>query len=748
MNLPNFNSYKLNDKVERLVNSVAKQIPNPNHDLIRIMVTFYLNLVASSLNTKVVALEEARGTLPVNMYSIVIANSGTGKTYTSNILEEQVLNHFIDKLTTELIPTYKDLWVEREVKKESDKLIKQSIEPSEEIIAGDKKKEINSYGYYPITFDTGTPEALRQVRNLVAHIGVGSVNFINDELGRNLSTNSDIYKTYLNLYDKGLLKSKIIKNTDTNIRYADSPNPASTNMLVFGTGNDIFDASNTEKQFFNLLESGFIRRTWFYYSKERQIDPTINSSLDEYIKLTSAKGSEVYLNNWSLHLGSLATVDNVGLTITWSDEAFKLCKAYELYCKRLAEEKYQSDDEDSLRNELINRTIKVIKLSAMYSLVLRNSSIIEPEDVESAIAFSEYYSKYIEDIYNRPKDYQLVAEYLVKQSPRQVGRTELMEKVKAYNNCGSEAKRKDLMTLALSYAYEQGIPVEYSENAFNVGYWKAHPNEPTNLDKIPLSINTTADKDNKNTLHKPYNNYELPFFGDNGIEGKLLNKPNTMYCNHSLVGDTKKDENVDIHKGTNFIVLDVDGTDTIELAKAIFSNYQYLIHTTKSHGTKDKDSFRILLPLSSKIKLSKEAYKEFMNNIYDYFPIKFDRATKDRARGWFTNSSSNFTLHKNSTGSLLNPLPFIPNSKMNEEFKKRNNDIKSKDNLIKYFVNQVDSNELGRNNALYRFACVLNDSGLDSFEIKNSVVQLNSLFHEPLDGSEVNSLLINFKYAN
>lgn len=116
----------------------------------------------------------------------------------------------------------------------------------------------------------------------------------------------------------------------------------------------------------------------------------------------------------------------------------------------------------------------------------------------------------------------------------------------------------------------------------------------------------------------------------------------------------------------DLMVLDIDNdqaeTCTIEQAKELFKDYEYLIVTTKSHQTlKNKkmvDRFRVILPLSKTI-VDKEIYKNTWYFLSNAFPF-IDQQCKDFARFYY--KSKDFVC--TNPGKRLDPIEeeILPNA--------------------------------------------------------------------------------------
>ena len=96
--------------------------------------------------------------------------------------------------------------------------------------------------------------------------GAGSMNLELDEVGSNMSANVDVLNTFLELYDIGLIKQKLIKNTAENIRSEELPGNTPTNLMMFGTPTKLLDGGRVEEEFKQFLETGYARRLLFGYT--------------------------------------------------------------------------------------------------------------------------------------------------------------------------------------------------------------------------------------------------------------------------------------------------------------------------------------------------------------------------------------------------------------------------------------------------------------------------------------------------
>ncbi|MFP3617309.1 hypothetical protein SB778_45500, partial [Paraburkholderia sp. SIMBA_050] len=78
--------------------------------------------------------------------------------------------------------------------------------------------EFKRAGAFPFTFDSGTAPAVKQLRQKLLLADAGSINLQIDEIGSNLINNIEVLNLFLELYDQGIVKQKLTKNTAENTR--------------------------------------------------------------------------------------------------------------------------------------------------------------------------------------------------------------------------------------------------------------------------------------------------------------------------------------------------------------------------------------------------------------------------------------------------------------------------------------------------------------------------------------------------
>src|SRR5690606_27420536 len=246
--------------IEEITEVLCNRTQNTDKGFFRTEVAYFLAKLASNMRATIVTKD--RGEIPVNLYALALATSGFGKGHSVNIMENDFIKGFKKRFMEDTMPiiSEKHLWDIA-----NDRAVRNGSEPQEEFESVDK--EYKRAGAYPFTFDSGTPPAVKQLRHKLLLADCGSINLQIDEIGSNLIGSTDVLTLFLELYDQGIVKQKLTKNTNENIRAEELDGKTPTNMLLFGTPSKLLDGGQTEEQFYSFLETGHARRCVFGFGQ-------------------------------------------------------------------------------------------------------------------------------------------------------------------------------------------------------------------------------------------------------------------------------------------------------------------------------------------------------------------------------------------------------------------------------------------------------------------------------------------------
>ena len=695
-----FNEMQYNPIAEKLVEVLCNKTQNTNPLFFRVLVGYYFSLLASSMRTVIVTHD--RGEIPVNMYAMNLSTSGTGKGFSTNIIEGEVIHkfraNFMENTFPELANRNLPVIAER-------RSLRNGTELEEELTLA--TKEFARLGELAFSFDSGTPAAVKQMRHKLLMANAGSVNLIIDEIGSNLVGNVDVLNTFLELYDVGLIKQKLTKNTAENLRGEEIVGRTPTNMLLFGTPSKLLDGGDTEDRLYSMLDTGYARRCFFGLGKASR-DSAVLTPEQVYTALTTS-GDSSYLKQLSSTLERRADLINVNRKLTMSKETSVLLIEYRMLCEELAEK--LPEHADIKKAELSHRYFKALKLAGAYAFI-DDSFELTSDHLYQAIKLAEASGESLNGLLTRERNYMKLARYIATVG-RELTQPDLVEDLPYYR--GSTGTKAEMLGLAIAFGYKNNIIIKKSFED-GVEFLRGESLKPTDLNKVNISYSSDITSGYK---------AETPAFA---VLHKLTQAEGMHWVTHTLKEGYRNEANC--VPGFNLIVIDVDGDMNLSTAQLLLKDYTYLIHTTKRH-TEEEHRFRIIMPISHTLSLDAKDFKEFMTSIYKWLPFGCDAQTNQRSRKWLTHPGDYWY----NDGALIDVLPFIPKTKKSEERVKLLDTQTSMDGLERWFINNTGGGN--RNNQLLKYAYVLVDAGYNFDGIRSRVLELNDKLPDKLKEAEI-----------
>lgn len=691
--------------VEKLTNAVAERIGTNHHHFFRTHVSYYVNVIASMMRTSVDI--PGSNLEPVSMYAINLAPSGFGKGYATTIIEESIISTFRRNFTELTLPALaaKNLPILA-----SQRSNKKNTDYDEELEA--VKKEFKDHGTILFCFDSATPPAVKQMRNMLLMAKAGSMNLQTDEIGANLTTNRDVMMLFLELFS-GRVKNKLIKNTADSIRSEEIHGVTPTNMMLFGVAYSLLDGAKTEQEFISMLAQGFGRRCFFGFISDDSSEPLNLLSPLEQLKRARNIDKDSTLSDVASYLGTLSHPDNAHKILTVPDSTAEIYFQYKNDCAERAHK--LPDNEEIMRAETKQRYYKAMKLAGAYAFI-DGTSEVTPRQFLAAIKLSEDSGKALKKIIKRERDYVRLAKYLATHK-EDITQADLIEDLPFYT--GTKGTKLEMMAHAVAWGYKNNILIKRKVND-HIEFFSGEALEETDLNKIIISYS--------GSIADQYVNEYAPFH----LLHNLTQLDNRHWINHHSVNGRRHEDH--LKKGFNTITLDVDGGTPMHVAKELFSNYQALYYTTKRH-TEETNRYRIIIPTNYTLKMEAEEYKVFMKSIIEWLPVDMilDDQTGQRSRKWLTHNGE----YSYTEGKLFDVLPFIPRTSKNDEFIKGLESIGSMDSLERWFY----MNSGKRNNMLIQYALMLVDTGYSLSDIQVKVFEMNSKLPDSLPPAEIENTI-------
>lgn len=695
---------------EQIVDVLCKKTLNSNRLFFRVQVSYFLAKVASSMRCTLNTLD--RGKIPVNVYALNLAVSGSGKGHSTNIIEGEFLDQFKKVFLQETFPY---LAQQNLIDLSAKRANRNGTDPQDELVK--LEKEFSNTGALAFSFDSGTAPALKQLRHKLLLANAGAISIEMDEVGENLISNLDMLKVFLELYDQGLVKQKLTKNTADSQRAEEVEGKTPTNMLMFGTPNNLFNGSKEEELLMALFDTGYARRTLFGTSSKEDIQQEMTP--EQVFEMLTDTASSTTIAKLSQHFGMLADAVKYNQQIQVSKDISLKLIAYKMDCEQKADR--LPEHEEIRKAEMRHRYFKALKLAGIYAFVDETPEVTTTQ-LLSAIRLVEDSGEAFNKILSRDKNYVKLAKYIANIG-KEVTHADLIEDLPFYK--GTNAAKQELMNLAMAYGYKNRIIIKKSF-VDGIEFFKGETLKQTSLDELIISYSN----------HMAYNYLSEPISFSNLAQ--LCQMEDMHWVNHYLVHGDKGDghrDNDNIISGFNTIVIDVDEGASLEEVKVLMKDYTYFIHTTKRH-TDEANRFRLVMPIQYHLKLDENEFKEFMNSVYEWLPFEVDSQTNQRSRKWASNPGITFS----NEGEILDPLAFIPKTTKNDEYKKTITDLGNLDNLERWFAQRMGTGN--RNNQLLKFALLLADTGLDYQNILEKVLTFNSKLDNSLPEIEIHSTIM------
>jgi hypothetical protein len=699
--------------VEELVEVLCNKTQNTDKGFFRTEVAYFLGKMASNMRALIVTKD--RGEIPVNIYALALATSGFGKGHSVHVVENEFMKGFKKRFMEDTMPVISEKHLNEMANHRAGK---NGTDPQEELEAlhGEYKRA----GAFPFTFDSGTAPAVKQLRQKLLLSACGSINLQIDEIGSNLVNNIEVLNLYLELYDQGIVKQKLTKNTAENTRGEEVDGKTPANMLLFGTPSKLLDGGQTENEFYSFLDTGYARRCLFGFGQQDRKASHSMSAEEVYKRLTEPTNN-VVVAKWSAHFHKLADPAVYGWKMTVEDDVAIALLQYKIHCEQVADA--MAEHEEIKKAELGHRYFKALKLAGAYAFV-DESNEVEMDHLKQAILLVEESGAAFQTILNREKSYVKLAKYIAT-CGTEVTHADLLEALPFYKS--GNAARNEMMGLAVAWGYKKHIVIKkfYIDG---IEFFKGETLQETNLDELILSYGNSWAYDYLDEL--------VPFDQLHMLAQAAQDDGSPMHwVNHRLKRGHRAEENV--IAGFNVVVIDVDEGVSLETCHELMKDYKFLTYTTKRH-TDECNRFRLILPINYVLELDSEDYKEFMNNIMEWLPFKTDESANQRAKKWETYPGGKY--HYNLEGEILDALRFIPKTTKNEQYLSEMKQIGSMDNLERWFAGRIASGN--RNNQMIKYALALVDSGMDLMAVNSQVHAFNSKLNNPLTADEINSTIM------
>lgn len=692
--------------ITEMVDVLCAKTQNTDRGFFNVEAAFFLGKMAATQRATIITKD--RGEIPVNIYALALATSGYGKGHSISIIENEFMKGFQKRFMEDTFPTISEQNLNKVANDRAGRLGSDVQEELEKL-----EKEFKSAGAYPFTFDSGTSPAVKQLRYKLLLAGCGAINLQIDEIGSNLIGNTEVLTLFLELFDQGHVKQKLIKNTADNQRGEEVDGKTPTNMLLFGTPAKLLDGGTNEQSFYDFLDIGYARRCLFGMGQHHKRAWETMDPAEVYHRLTQ-QNNALSISKWFNHFHQLADPAMFGWRMVVDDAVGIQLLTYKIACEKAADQ--LKEHEEIRKAELSHRYFKALKLAGALAFVDKSNEI-EMDHLMSAILLVEESGNAFQAILNREKSYVKLARYIADVGTP-LTHADLHEALPFYGR--SNQARNELMTLATAWGYRNHTLIRKTF-ADGIELFEGESLKETDLSKIRVSYSE----------HWAYNylGEEVPW----DQLHVLMQATGMNWCNHHFKNEHRSEDNV--HPGFNMLVIDVDGGVTLETVHELLKDYKFLTYTTKRH-TDEEHRFRLLMPINYLLKLDGDDYREMVNGVLTWLPFSADDASNQRSKKWLSHQGQ----HHYNDGQLLDILDFIPKTTRNEGYKEQSKQLQSLDNLERWFALKIATGN--RNNHMIKFALALVDSGMGLVDVSKAVHAFNNKLNNPLSENEIDNTIM------
>lgn len=706
MDLRPFDRMTYHPTSETIVNMLSDITQNENRHMFRVMLTYYFGQLAAQMRAHISGWQNSR--IPINIYAINLSESGTGKGFTMNKMENDILYRFREMFLQETFPSQAEVHIPEIANARFNRNPNLDPETEEERMW----KEYDDIGPLLWSFDDATPAAIKQMRHKLLLANAGALNLQVDEIGDNLIKVSDAFKTMLELYDTGRIKDKLVKNTSENTRFVPIDGSTPANALLFGVSSALLDGGETERKFYQFLSSGYARRCIFAYSNEanKASDKTAEELVDQMFN----QEHDNFAEELAEHFEGLADISYMNLDIEIGRKECLYLMKYKLNCEQRGRE--FKEHQATLKAEIDHRYFKVMKLAAAYAFIDYEDRITI-DHLENAMKLVEDSGKDFQRLMTPERGYMKLAKFLSNCSTP-VTLSDLDESLACFK--GTKTAKMEMIDYAIAWGYQNNMVIKRSF-IDSIEFLKGEALQETNLNEICISVSD----------HVAYRYAEqvIPF-----EELEELGSRDDLHWSNHLFNDEHRSR-ANVLPGFNVIVLDIDGTLPLSTAQMILEDTTAMFYTTKRH-TEDENRYRIVIPTSHILKLDPEEYGIFMEAVMDSFPFEIDESCKEPEKKWLSNDGEVYF----NEGKLFDVLPFIPRTSQFDKRVERNKQYEDFDGLQRWIMQHTGDGN--RNKQLFRYAMVLADAGHEYDEVEEQVLDLNSKLVDKLSETEIRTTIM------
>ena len=322
-------------------------------------VNYKLANLASQMHIKVDTMSGYAPT-PVNVYSLVLLNSGGGKNSSLGLLDRLFFSDAFEKIRDKAYPYYKGEALAM--------LEERGIE-----------RDIHNWTQ---SISNATISGMFAYAESYSIVKFGSLNVEMDEIGNALISKAELFENLLTPYDNGDFQP-VAKRTDAN---ALDITGLPVNLYCFGNKVRLLNGDSTEQAFMQRIDEGYGRRFIFV---DDNSEPKLQSPQEVVDEMRTAEKIKQMRTVERTEFADLIDADNFKKILTLSDEAM-----YEYAVIKSESAHYLADKKGvppAVEADISERYFKTIKLAGVYAF-FEGKNIVEKQHIQQAYEIIKYSS--------------------------------------------------------------------------------------------------------------------------------------------------------------------------------------------------------------------------------------------------------------------------------------------------------------------------------------------------------------------
>jgi len=577
-----------------------------------------------------------------NLYAIYFAQSGAGKDRTGGLLEAAYAN--VRSIQTGLCDKHID-----DIEQTNERYLSEQVDDGKggkknKFTAPQKQRYLDKHEPRSIVevSGNGTIEGLESARIEMERAGFGSTHFSISEFVDFISSGNPTKIEAINfikeLYEEGNSLAKATKGE----KHSKPVNGVPCTMLAYSSKEGIEDSQEAERTLKALVGRGFARRCIIslpdkhsYNILSPQKKQAARREAKEVLPMVRSMIDEIYQETRPYpEAGEYKT-----MTMTQEAEYLHLQYEEEVVEEAVNNPKKLSENECS---ELADRHGRAVRLSACVAIYEHPKSlVITVDDYKNAMSMIEYFAtQFLKATKTQKilKSEQLYNFILNTQDKEIITKTNIYKQGIGPSGNSNQAKWLDGITEELKdFCEEQGKELHILKGKGRLVHYRI---EDYIKPVAPVVEVVEADMTHKVGLSFSYQKVKAPYKNYKPVECKFSSLAGNLmkgaaYAPAFFEGGYRNGENATRHG--NLWILDIDNGTTIAETKEKLKDYMALIITTRSHGKKKGDRFRVLIPSPTDFDI-KHGWKRAMEKMMEHIGMAGmadPAASSDTARFYY-----------------------------------------------------------------------------------------------------------------